>query len=92
MALQIIENNKVFYVKGKINTSTERCFMYHFDSVLNKSKKIIINMDAVDEIDTDGVRALKPLISIAKRKDKTFYITGKGSKEIYEDYQSNQVG
>lgn len=91
MALQIIENNGIFYVKGNINTGTIKHFRNYLNTVLNDKVKLIINIDEVDEIDVDGLYELKALLKITDKSNKKFFIIGKGSKEIYENYQTNQV-
>lgn len=89
MALQILENNGIFYVNGKINASTTRSFMIHFDYVLDGKKKVIIDVNALKEIDVSGLEAFKTLYRIAIKNNKILSIIGCRSKDIYKYFQGN---
>lgn len=91
MALQIIENNGTFYVHGKINTSTTKSFLMHFEYVLNQRNVIIINIDALGEIDRDGFKVLNFLSQSAQKKNKELQIVGNVYTEMYDAFDSNHV-
>ena len=84
MALQIIQQNGIFYVGGKINTATTKNFMVHFDYILENNDRVVINIDQVDEIDNEGIKALEVLTKIAVKNNKSFIITGNRSKDIVD--------
>ncbi len=88
MALQIIENNGAFQLKGIINATTTRSLIIRVEHVFNNNNKVSINNDQVSLIDQKGVEAFKTLMSIALKNDYDFSIIGKGSKDIYEDFHS----
>lgn len=91
MALQILNNKGIFYIKGKINSTTTRNFMIHFDYVLDATENVIINIDKIDEIDVEGVEAIRTLMRIAEKNNKTFSIVTHCDKEIYDNFKCNQV-
>ena len=91
MALQIIQQNGIFYVEGKINATTTRNFMVHFDYILDNHKRVVINIDEVNEIDEDGIKALRILMRIASKNNKTFIISGHGSKDIIDEFDTALV-
>lgn len=87
MSLQIIEKNGVFFLNGKINTTTSRPFLIHFDYLLD-TKDVKVNIDNVTEIDKDGMEAIEILKAIALRNNMNFSILGYGSRDIYEHFIS----
>ncbi len=91
MALKILENKGVFYLKGKINNTTTRDFIIHFDYVLDATENVMINVDKIDEIDAEGVEAIRTLMRIAEKNNKTFSIVTHCDKEIYDNFKCSQV-
>lgn len=91
MALKILEKKGVFYLKGKINNTTTRDFIIHFDYVLDATENVMINVDEVEEIDSEGIGAIKTLMRIAEKNNKTFSIVGSVFKEIYDNFKCSQV-
>jgi len=53
--------------------------------------KVVINIDAVNQIDSEGLTTLNILIKTADKKNKVLLIVGKGCKEIYDHFKNNQV-
>ncbi|GER60151.1 STAS domain-containing protein [Patiriisocius marinus] len=88
MALQIIEQNGTFQLRGIINESTTRSLIIQFEHLVQKGHKITISTDQVSFIDNCGVEAFKTLMAIALQNNSEFSIIGKGSKDIYEDFYS----
>ena len=91
MALQILEQNGTFYLKGKLNTSTSKVFIEHLKHSIKKIKKVIINIENLKEIDVDGLKALNFLMNTSIVKKKIFSIRGYGCKEIYDHFNSSQI-
>ncbi|WP_299158393.1 STAS domain-containing protein [uncultured Tenacibaculum sp.] len=86
MALQILEKKGIFYLNGRINCSTVRSFIIHFEHYISQSKSITINIDKVKEIDTAGLDAIKTLMAMALKKRKKFSTIGYGCKDIYDHF------
>lgn len=86
MALQILEENGTFQLHGSLTTTTTKSFISHFEHIITTMKKVTVNIDKVDAIDTNGVDALKTLMHFALRSNHMFSIIGNGCKDIYEDY------
>ena len=84
MSLQISKQNGIFYLDGRINSTTLKSFKTYFKYNLSQSKKIIINIDNVLEIDRSGVDAIYNFIKKAISKQKIFSVIGHGSKDIYD--------
>ncbi|MGB6269675.1 MAG: STAS domain-containing protein [Olleya sp.] len=85
MALTISRNNNTFTVEGKLNACTASNFKTHFNLTLNCLKDLTIDISKVNEIDTNGVAALKVIYDNAKSWNKPFSIVGKGCKDVYEE-------
>jgi ABC-type transporter Mla MlaB component len=91
MALQILECNGTFHLKGALNVTTSNPFITHFKHVLKNTKDVTINIDQVKEIDRSGVTAFKTIYSSAQKDNKQFSITGHGCKEIYDEFRYYQI-
>lgn len=93
MSLQISKNNGVFYLKGKLNTSTIRPFNTHFQHIIEQADiaTISVNIDSLNQIDTAGFDALKTLKAIALKNQKRFYIYGDGFSELYGAFKQTNV-
>lgn len=89
MALEIKENNGTFFIEGMINASTVKQFKNHVEFLMLYTKGVTLNIDSVTEIDANGMHALRDLYTIALIENKSFYITGNGCKEIFQDFESN---
>ena len=88
MALQIIEQNGTFQLKGIINESTTRSLIIQFEHLVQEGNNITVSTDQVSFIDNCGVEAFKTLMAIALKNDSEFSIVGRGSKDIHEDFYS----
>lgn len=91
MALQISEKKGTFYLKGKLNCSTVRPFIIHFEYFIEHCDAVIINIDKVKEIDASGLQAIRTLKSIALKSQKMFSTIGYGSKDIQDHFDSLNV-
>lgn len=91
MALQILENNGTFHLQGILNATTSRAFMNHFEHLLTSFKDVTVNIDKVKKIDKKGVLALKTLYVNALRENKLFSVIGNGCKDIYNEFNHQQV-
>lgn len=91
MALQISENKGTFNLIGKINETTSRSLIIHFEYLLSIKRSVKLNIDGVNEIDVNGVAALKTLYGHALIYNKDFSIIGNGSKDIYDEIRFYNV-
>lgn len=90
MALQISENNGIFYLNGNLNTATLKSFTNYFNYNLYKlNREVLVNIDKLVEIDKSGLEAIRELTKVAILKQTVFSIVGFGCKEIYDDF--NQI-
>lgn len=91
MALRISEKKGTYYLKGKLNCSTVRPFIIHFEHCIEYCDAVVVNIDNVKEIDASGLDAIKTLMAIALKKQKMFSTVGYGSKDIYEHFDNTNV-
>ncbi|OUR94598.1 hypothetical protein A9Q87_02890 [Flavobacteriales bacterium 34_180_T64] len=85
MALTITENNKTFYLSGKLNEVTSDSLIMHIKYLMKVYDELTLNIDEVSEIDANGVRALKMLYKNALINNDIFHIVGYGCKEVYDE-------
>jgi len=91
MANTIKEKSDVFILQGKINSSTAHQLTAHLEYLLSLNKKLTINIDEVTNIDEKGILALFQLQVYALRYNYRFSIVGKGSREIYSEFNYRNV-
>lgn len=89
MALRIKENNGTFFIEGSINASTLKQFKNHMEFLILYTKGVTLNIEGVEEIDKNGMNALRDLYTASLVNNKPFYIVGTGCKEIFDDFESN---
>ena len=51
MTLEISKKNEIFYLNGRLNSSTLKSFITYFEYNLSQNKNVTINIDHVIEID-----------------------------------------
>jgi ABC-type transporter Mla MlaB component len=91
MALQITEQNGTFLVSGKLNSTTARAFVIHFEYFIEEYQNVVVNIDGVTEIDFDGFEGIKTVTAIALRNHKMFSVIGNGCKDVYQDFNCSMV-
>lgn len=91
MALQITQKNGRFHLKGKLNNSTSKFFIVFFNFNIDKNKQVTINIDNLEEITKDGLKAINILMEIALKQNKIFSVIGIGCKEIYDHFNEVDV-
>ena len=90
MSLKIEKKNGVYFLEGKINSTTLPFIKEIVKEDLKQHKTIEINIEKISVIDVNGVSFLYNLIENGIRKDN-FILSGYGCKEIYQHYLSNQI-
>ena len=91
MALKIIEQNGIFIAEGSINSATSEFFQNHFNDIIDKYKKVTINIDKVNQIDRIGLSVLRKFYINGLRYNRDFSIVGFGCKEIYDEFKFEEV-
>ena len=84
MALVITNINEAFELKGTLDASNVEIFQSHFRDILDYSNQLEININALEHIDQVGVLAFEELYKRIIQNHKKLYITGLGSKDIFE--------
>ena len=91
MTLKISKKNEIFYLNGRLNSSTLKSFVSYFEYNLSRNKNVTINIDHVIEIDKNGLEAMRNFTKVAVLKQKVFSIVGNGCKEIYDDFRQTNL-
>lgn len=91
MSLTIKENFGLFSVSGAINAATAEYFQTHFETILNASGDLTIDIENINEIDEDGINAIRVLYNNALKFDRGFLIVGNVSQHIFESIRSIKV-
>lgn len=86
MALEIIQKEEIFYLKGQLNVISKLAFITHFNQLFRKQNKITVNIEDVNDIDKQGLQVLFFMMEKAEKYNKTFSIVGYGCKEIYDQF------
>jgi len=91
MALKITHTKGVFLVEGVINVVTALHFKNHIESTMNDLEDLVINIENVTKIDTNGMKALHAIYESSMINNKNFYVVGLGCKEVYDDLYINNA-
>lgn len=84
MALEISIQEEAFEVKGILNKSNVEKFQLHFKDIFHTANQLVINIDELKSIDHVGVSAFEELYKQSIKMHKPFYITGLGSRDMFE--------
>ncbi|MFD2543319.1 STAS domain-containing protein [Lacinutrix gracilariae] len=84
MALEITNSLDTFQVKGILNKTNVEKFQSHFKNIFSQTNELVINIDELKSIDQEGVSAFEMLYKQSLKTHKAFFITGIGSKEIFD--------
>lgn len=91
MTLTIKKNHGLFSVAGAITAATAQHFQTYFENVLESSGDLTIDIENINEIDEDGVNAIRVLYNNARNFERGFLIIGNVSKHIFESIRSIKV-
>ena len=91
MALEIINLDETFEVKGTLNKSNAEKFQTHFKDIFSRTNKIVINIDELKSVDSDGVLAFEELYKQSIHQHKRLFITGLGCRDMYDHLKSIKV-
>ena len=91
MALSISNHKGKFFLKGRLNSSTSRFFIIHFEYLLSINDSVVINVDGLNEIDYDGITAFKTLKAIALNAFKKISVSSKNKNNIFNSFDYNNA-
>jgi len=83
MTLSIYKYEEVFYLYGNLNKLTSKSFIIYFKHVLRNSECMEINIDGVNDIDINGIKALGILNTIALNTFKNFTVRSYLNNELF---------
>ncbi|MDX1278421.1 STAS domain-containing protein [Oceanihabitans sediminis] len=84
MALEITNSLEAFQVKGVLDKSNVEKFQSHFKNIFHSTDELVIDINELKRIDHVGVSAFEEIYKQSLINRKPFYITGLGSKEMFE--------
>ncbi|MDP5100551.1 MAG: hypothetical protein NWQ09_04425 [Nonlabens sp.] len=87
MSLRIKKEKGVYNLSGVLNANTSKCLIQHINLLLDYEYKVVMNIDDLRLMDQNGVAAFMTIMSFALRQDKMVEISGKGFKDIYDEYR-----
>lgn len=82
MALTITENQGIFEINGQLINKNALSLHQHFRKLLNTTEKVIVSLEKVKKIDTQGVHVLTNLHKKAMKSNKIFCIIGGENQNI----------
>ncbi|MDP5078418.1 MAG: STAS domain-containing protein [Nonlabens sp.] len=87
MSLRVKKELGVYKLSGILDVNTSKCLIQHINLLLDYEHKVVINIDGLRLMDQNGVAAFMTIMSFALRQDKMVEISGKGFKDIYDEYR-----
>ncbi len=90
MSLKILENDGVYFLIGKVNTTTLPFIKEFINSVFRKDGSLQINVDQIIEIDFEGLNYFQSLIDKFHKGEINFLLI-KGYREICNYFKPNNV-
>ena len=84
MALEITNSLDTFKVTGTLNKTNVKKFQNHFKNIFNTTSELVININELKSIDNEGVSAFEEIYKQSLKAHKPFFITGLGSKEMFD--------
>lgn len=91
MTLRILKKKSVYHLKGAVVTPNVTLLLNYFTKKIDKKKKVTLNIEEANQIDKNGLNAIKQLMSLATSKQINFSIVGGGCKEIYDHFNMSQL-
>lgn len=85
MALTITQRKETIVVEGVLNTTTALSFQNHIEAVMRFTEDIVIDIENVTKIDSNGMKVIRLIYAKIIAEDKKFYLVGTGCKEVYDD-------
>ncbi|MDO6595451.1 hypothetical protein Q4512_00915 [Oceanihabitans sp. 2_MG-2023] len=84
MALEITNSLNTFKVTGVLDKKSVKKFQIYFKNIFNTTNELVININELKSIDREGVSAFEDIYKQSLKAHKPFFITGVGSKEIFD--------
>lgn len=91
MALEIINLDETFAIKGALNKTNVEKFQSHFEDIFNHTNKLVINIDELKSVDSEGVLAFENIYRQSIQQQKRLFITGLGCRDLYDHLKSIKV-
>ncbi|WP_055447657.1 hypothetical protein [Lacinutrix mariniflava] len=91
MALTITQQDTTISLEGTLNVLTVNSLKAHYDFIKSPFKSFTIDIDNVCEIDASALFTLKEMYRTAALSLNPFFIVGKRSEEVYEDFQFSNI-
>jgi anti-anti-sigma factor len=89
--LQINYSQGLFEIEGSLLAENSESLRIHFEALLRRNNKIILNLDKVDKIDSSGINCIVELYKKALRNNKICYAIGKHNKKISKAIKTSRL-
>ncbi|GAA0711084.1 STAS domain-containing protein [Aquimarina litoralis] len=76
MALKITHRYGIFELEGNVVGKNALSVKNHFEQLMLSSEQIVLSLDKVKRIDTQGIQVLSNLYRRAVKNNKIFYLIG----------------
>ena len=91
MHLKITGYNNFYEIEGVLSKESVGEFYSEFRNIFEKVNKLTINIQGLEDIDREGVKALAKLHNESISRNKRLSIIGLGQKEVYEHFSSTDA-
>ena len=91
MALQLTEFRNVFSVYGKLNMGNVTILEDHLRKSIHPDQHITLNLERVDEIDTEAALSLRELFIEAMRRNSVLSIIGRENTKIRSVFKATKT-
>ena len=91
MALEILQNNEMFFIDGDLNQLNVSKFNATFSDVFLNTSKLVINIENLRSADVAGVSAFEALYRESIKYNRRLELIGHGSRDLYHHFQTNSI-
>lgn len=91
MTLEICICDNCFKIKGDLTKKYLHIFQQAFNDVFDKIDDLIVNIEELNAIDREGVRAITKLHNQALTKQKKLTLVGLDNIDLYTQFRSSDA-
>ncbi len=91
MALEILYQNNTVELKGELDATNVTKFRSYFKNIFDQFDVFTVNIGELKRVDVDGVTAFEELYKQSVLKSKRLYLTGYGSRDLYDHLRMVKV-
>ena len=91
MVLEITHCDNCFNLKGQLTRISLPVFIKTFHNIFERQDELVLNIEEVNAIDRQGVRAIAQLHNQSINKNKKFVIVGYGNRDLYQEFSNDNA-